>query len=370
METKNPQSSRSLHDHLDAVARVTQQWARDQLLARIDGHLAERRAHWANSDAPRPTPGRARSMVRQAARTNAVYAGGLSILPSATALATIPVELELSLHLLTDLIHDLAMAYGEDHQVDAELVLALLLEGDERAMFDLVRIRDDGPTLVQRPGRAWMKTLASLAGRRLAMRVARLALGRLVPVAGTVALAWWARKRTRAIGFAANEAFASGLMFVEADAETLEATAAAMEQELAAPAPLDAAEIGDAPGIDDAVVRARYDLLLDMLAHVKKPTKKQLDALARVAEAWSTDASPLPAPERGTGEVLPNVALLAERATPEALLADASAVGRLGRGVPRDWAHGLGASFGLSADEVDAILAEPPRSSIEALQAA
>lgn len=370
MENTHTESARSLHEHLDALTRVAQTWARDQLLSRIDSHLASRRAHWANHPRQRPTPGQARSLVRKASRKNAAYAAGLAVLPSATAMATIPVELELSLHTLTDLILDLATAYGEDHQVDAELVLTFLLEGDDRSMLDLVRIREDGPTLVQRPGKAWMKTLASLAGRRLALRVARLALGRLVPVAGTVALGWWARKRTRTIGFAAHDAFASGLVFVESSEEDLERSAETMEQELAAPATLDATEIGDGPDIDDAMVRARYDLLLDMLAHVKKPTKKQLDALARVADAWSNEAQTLKAPAASPEEVLPNIALLAERAEPETLFADASAVGSLGRGVPRDWAHRLGASFGLSDDEVDAILAAPPATEIEALKAA
>jgi hypothetical protein len=326
------------------------------MLARIDARRRARLQHWSTTDEVKPTPRHARSMVRRTAYKNAAATGALAAVPT-WSLLTLPVELGLSLRLTVDMLVDLAVAYEVEDKLDAELLLTLLLAHDTRSVMDLVRIQDDGPTVVKRPGRAMLSKLASLAGRRLMLRIARLALGRVVPVAGAAGLAWWARKRTRAIGHAAMEAFGSDLVFIDVSQSELDEVADRIDRELAAPPELP---------VDPEVLEARYDLLIDMLRHVKNPSKRQVEALGQIAAQWSDKGQTLPDPaERMASGGRPNLTLLSTQEDAERLLADAAAVGRLGKGVPRDWAYDLGASFGLDQDAVDAILSDPSPSSLD-----
>jgi uncharacterized protein (DUF697 family) len=324
-------------------------WVQERLIDRVDHALAARRTHWQDAGRTRPGPADVAGLIQRAALQNAAVSGVATAVPGPAGFATMPVEVWLSLRLLVDLVYDIAVAHGRERDVDVAVLLGVI--ADDTSLAGRILVRRDGGTVVRRPNRRVLSRVVDVTAKHIARRLARLVLGRIVPVIGTAAAAWWARGVTRRVGRRADEVFGGQLDFEDVDPVVSDELEAAMGDE--------ASVEPDEADVPDHVLAGHYTLLADAVKG--QPTAAQEDVLTTLYDQASAQGIPVDPPrvvlERREPQT--DLAVFAGR-DPAVLFASIAAFGRLGEGVDAERAYRIGAAFGLDDEAVDELLRTAP----------
>lgn len=152
----------------------------------------------------------ARRLTEQAARRAALAAGSLSLPPGPLGWLTLLPEMMSVWRIQSQLVADIAAAYGRSHELDrTQMLYCLFRHTAAQGLRDLaVRV---GERLVVQPLAAGaLKKLAGAIGLKLSQRALGSSMARWLPLVGAAGVGAYAWYDTRQVAQAAIELFEAG----------------------------------------------------------------------------------------------------------------------------------------------------------------
>ncbi|MEF8699972.1 MAG: hypothetical protein V5B33_11760 [Candidatus Accumulibacter sp. UW20] len=162
--------------------------------------------------------GRARAIVRTAARQAAVTAGSLTLPPGPLGWLTLLPELRSLWKLQTQMVADIAACYGKTAELEREEMLyCLFRHTDAQAVRDLVSTVGRR-FVVQRASRPEIQAVALKIAMHISQRIIGKGISRWIPVFGAMGASAYAYYDTSQVGRTAIDFF-TGFIDVEDEAE-------------------------------------------------------------------------------------------------------------------------------------------------------
>jgi hypothetical protein len=163
---------------------------------------------------------RARSIANVAAAKAATVAGSLALPPGPLNWITILPELIAVWKIQSQMVADLAGAYGKtDYLSESQMLYCLFRHGAAMAVRDIV-VRVGDRYLIRRATQRMLQDAAKRIGIRITQKAAAKAVGRWIPIIGAVGVGGYAFYDTAQVAKTAIELFESELEF-ESDSNNL-----------------------------------------------------------------------------------------------------------------------------------------------------
>lgn len=163
-------------------------------------HIAlSRRRYFEAKPGARRSKDAVEQIIASYANQNAMVAGTMSLVPGPFGLLTIAPELTLVLRNQIQMIYDLGVAHGKESQLNSRLLLGIFASAMGGGAIGLVAA-SGGKVVVKRASLRVIQKVIVMLGGKITQRVLKQLLTRYVPVAGALAMAFWARRTTSELG--------------------------------------------------------------------------------------------------------------------------------------------------------------------------
>lgn len=164
----------------------------------------------ASSEAASDVPlRRARALARSAARASAQVSGVAALAPGPLGLLSLLPDLLLVWKIQSQLVADIASAYGKTATLGREQMLFCLFKHSAAQAFRDVVFRSGERFLVRRASVHALQKIAATIGVRLSQRAMGKAVSRFLPLVGATAVAGYAYYDTNQVAATAIELFGS-----------------------------------------------------------------------------------------------------------------------------------------------------------------
>lgn len=189
-----------------------------KLFGAFDSGVDARRKHYEAHPDQAPTAAAIDSIISSCANTNALIAGGFSLIPGPWGLIALIPEMVMVVQNQVKMICDIGVASGKKDVLTRELVLSVALSASGTSAMTVLTMR--GSTLLVRRTslRVFQRLVRALAGR-VTQQMLRSAVAKWLPFIGAVAIAVWTRYTTMEIGRKAKEMFAGDIEIEPQDGE-------------------------------------------------------------------------------------------------------------------------------------------------------
>jgi hypothetical protein len=163
-----------------------------------------------SSESPAAGPGeRAAALCEIAARKTAKISALAAMAPGPLGLLTILPDIMAMWRIQSQLVSDIAAAYGKTGNLKQEHMLWCLFKHSAAQSFRDVAYRAAERLVIQPLGAHALRKLTQAIGVRLSQRTAGEAIARFLPLVGAAAVAGYAYYDTRRVGAAAIDLFSS-----------------------------------------------------------------------------------------------------------------------------------------------------------------
>ena len=180
----------------------------------------------ASSEAVSGAPAqRARTLARSAARTTAQISGVAALAPGPLGLLSLLPDLVAVWKIQSQLVADIAAAYGKTATLDKEQMLFCLFKHSAAQVFRDVVFRTGERFLVRRASVRVLQKMAAVIGMRLSQRAMGKAVSRFLPLVGATAVAGYAYYDTKQVAAAAIELFGSEIVLQDPDGLVIDVAA-------------------------------------------------------------------------------------------------------------------------------------------------
>lgn len=153
----------------------------------------------------------ARALTMKAAGKSAAVSGTLAIPPGPAGMVTIIPDLMSVWSIQSQLVADIAAAYGRSAALQREQMLYCLFKHAAAQAFRDLVVRVGGRVVVKRASLRVIQNVLRKVGIRVTQRIAGKAIGRWLPVVGALGIAAYSYFDTTQVGKTAQELFSQEL---------------------------------------------------------------------------------------------------------------------------------------------------------------
>jgi hypothetical protein len=168
---------------------------------------------------------RARELARAAARSAAGVSGTAALAPGPFGLATLLPDLVVVWRIQSQMVSDIAAAYGVGATLGKEQMLYCLFKHAAAQAFRDVVVRTGERFLVQRAGALMLQSLAGKIGMKVAQRALGKTAARFLPLVGAAGVAGYAWVDTRQVADNAIELFSREVHLSDSHGDVLDVDA-------------------------------------------------------------------------------------------------------------------------------------------------
>ncbi len=178
----------------------------EKLTGLFNSQFDSQRAYYSKEGVKKPTKDQIDNLVFNAANTNAVISGGMSLIPGPFGMLSLVPEIILVIRNQINLVYDIGVACGKEKELNNEILMYVFLSSMGSTGIGLATVHGS-KVLVKRASLQVMQKLIALLGGKITQRALKALVARWLPFVGAAAMAYWTRSTTVSIGEKAKEIF-------------------------------------------------------------------------------------------------------------------------------------------------------------------
>lgn len=181
-----------------------------RLLGVFDRGVDDRRKYYEAHPEEAPTAAQIDAIINGCANTNAMIAGGFSLIPGPWGLLALIPEMVMVVQNQVRMIYDIGVASGKGDVLTRELVLSIALSASGTSAMSVLTMKGS-TVLVRRTSLRMFQKLVKVFAGKVTQQMVKSAVAKWLPIIGALAIGAWTRYTTLEIGRKAKELLAGSI---------------------------------------------------------------------------------------------------------------------------------------------------------------